>query len=242
MGWEKRDEVDPSQEGLKQVAAMQQAHASVVSRNRGFHYKKIVLDKAGERVRGAVAVQTDDVLAVAGGCSAEVTRLRVGADSVSADPSSTQFGLLVAGRHPSAAAEVSLSEAAAAKLAVAVGQHVRVSAKTFKVVGVFVLPADPEWESMAGIVSPAIQKPTAWLSDEIPEELGDVGYKANDTEFETMLATEELNEGPLGFVRYFRPAFTVLAACLFAFMVVLFRSGVSRERRGLAHSCSSQSW
>lgn len=217
---------------LSSSIALQQTHASVVASYRGFRYQ-IVPERAGSRVTGAVSVQTDDVLVVAGSRSAAVARTRVGADSVSADPSCAEFGLLVTGRHPSAGAEVTLSEAAAAKLAVAVGEHVREGAKTLEVVGIFALPANPEWESIAGIASPTIRKPTAWLSDQIPDDLGDTGYKVNSTEFETTLAAEVIDAGPLGFVRFFRPAFTVLAACLFAFMVMLFRSGVSTEHRGL---------
>ena len=211
---------------------LQQTRASVESTYRGFRLQ-IVPDQAVPTVTGAVAVQTDEVRVNAGGRSADVGRSRVGLDAFSADSRVAEFGLLVSGSHSSSASEVSLSETAAARLAVSVGDQVQIGAEVFEVVGIFVLPTRPQWAAIAGLAGPTVDEPTAWLVNDIPEYLGDSGYTANSADFETMLAAEVIDQGPLGFVRYFAQAFLVIAACLFAFLVMLFNSGVSVEHRGL---------
>jgi hypothetical protein len=211
---------------------LQQTRASVESIYRGFRLQ-IVPDQAGITLTGAVAVQTDEVRVDSGSRSVDASRSRVGLDALSADSRVAEFGLLVSGRHSSSASEVSLSETAAARLAASVGDQVQIGAEVFEVVGIFVLPTRPQWAAIAGIAGPTVDEPTAWLVNDIPEYLGDSGYTANSADFETMLAAEVIDQGPLGFVRYLRPAFLVIAACLFAFLVMLFNSGVSMEHRGL---------
>ncbi len=179
---------------------LQQTRASVESTYRGFRLQ-IVPDQAVPTVTGAVAVQTDEVRVNAGGRSADVGRSRVGLDAFSADSRVAEFGLLVSGSHSSSASEVSLSETAAARLAVSVGDQVQIGAEVFEVVGIFVLPTRPQWAAIAGLAGPTVDEPTAWLVNDIPEYLGDSGYTANSADFETMLAAEVIDQGPLGFVR-----------------------------------------
>jgi hypothetical protein len=212
--------------------AIEQTELSVASTYRGYALQ-IVPKEEGVRVEGAVPVQTDEVQIMAGSHAASATRLRVGLDSYSSDPRVAEYGRLLSGRHPSSAGEVTLSERAAARLAVSVGAEVEVGPERFSVVGVFVLPADPGWMAVSGIASPRIDTATAWLTNGSTPEYLEGRSKSTWVEFDTMLAVDTLKGGSLGFVRFFRPALVILAACLLAFGVMLFASGVSTERRGL---------
>ena len=219
--------------------AMEQTREAIASTYRGYTAQVVPLDE-DFTLQDAVPVATDEVVMTLGARAVTLTRTQVGLDSYQAEPAVGAYGRLLTGRHPSAATEIAVSERAAERLEASVGDQVVVDGAGMTIVGVFVIPTQPDLMSAAGIVGPRVETATAWFTNTVvPPELRE-RCKATWVEFDATMAEEGLGQGPLGFVKLFRPVFTVLAACILGFGVLLFARGVSTEYRGLLAAGMSQ--